>query len=102
MSSDDDSTEEKAGKKAATKKKAQTAAQQKKQGQTATKQATRDQRAAAARNSSLQITGKTTPSIVGPIAEWKCIPENLPNHPTMVCLVLLKLSGLCFASVATL
>jgi hypothetical protein len=39
--------------------------------------------AAVMKNCSLQTTGKTTDTIVGPINEWACIPENLPNHPTL-------------------
>ena len=35
------------------------------------------------KHTSLKTTGKTTPSIVGPISEWACVPENLPNHPTL-------------------
>lgn len=68
--SSDDSTEEKAGKQAAAKRKKQPV-----------KKATN---ATVARHSSLRVTGKTTPTIVGPIHEWECCPENLPNHPTMV------------------
>ncbi len=81
--SDDDKKKKKVAKKQVS------ALQAKKQQQGATKQATREQRNAAARNSSLQVTGKVTNSIVGPINEWKCIPENLPNHPTMVSRLLL-------------
>lgn len=85
--SSSESDDEKKKKKVA--KKQVSALQAKKQQQGATKQATREQRNAAARNSSLQVTGKVTNSIVGPINEWKCIPENLPNHPTMVSRLLL-------------
>lgn len=28
-------------------------------------------------------TGQSINTIVGPIQEWACIPENLPKHPTM-------------------
>lgn len=38
----------------------------------------------AANNASIITTGKTVNTIVGPIGEWACVPENLPNHPTMV------------------
>lgn len=34
-------------------------------------------------NSSLQVTGKLINTVVGPIHEWACIPDNLPAHPTM-------------------
>lgn len=37
----------------------------------------------AAPNVSIITTGNVTPSIVGPIGEWSCEPDNLPNHPTM-------------------
>lgn len=43
----------------------------------------REANAASANNSSIQTTGSVTPTIVGPIGEWRCIPENLPNHPTL-------------------
>lgn len=91
--SSSESDDEKKKKKVA--KKQVSALQAKKQQQGATKQATREQRNAAARNSSLQVTGKVTNSIVGPINEWKCIPENLPNHPTMVSRLLLFLRVAC-------
>lgn len=37
-------------------------------------------------NSSIQIGPNTIETIVGPIHEWLPIPENLPNHPTLVSL----------------
>lgn len=37
-----------------------------------------------ANNASIITTGKVIDTIVGPIGEWACVPENLPNHPTMV------------------
>lgn len=35
------------------------------------------------RNSSIITEGATINTVVGPIHGWKCVPENLPNHPTM-------------------
>ena len=35
------------------------------------------------RNSSIIVGPHTIDTIAGPINEWACIPENLPNHPTM-------------------
>jgi hypothetical protein len=35
------------------------------------------------RNSSIVVGPKTLATVAGPINEWACIPENLPNHPTM-------------------
>lgn len=35
------------------------------------------------KHASMRTTGKTINTIVGPISEWDCCPENLPNHPTM-------------------
>jgi hypothetical protein len=34
-------------------------------------------------NSSIQVGPTTIATVAGPINEWACIPENLPNHPTM-------------------
>lgn len=44
----------------------------------------KNQNSNGARNSCIQTSNKQTPSIVGSIGEWLCVPENLPNHPTMV------------------
>lgn len=38
---------------------------------------------AVVRYSSIQVGPGTTETIAGPIHEWKCIPENLPNYPTL-------------------
>lgn len=35
------------------------------------------------RNSSVEVGPKTIATVAGPINEWACKPENLPNHPTM-------------------
>lgn len=35
------------------------------------------------RNSSIEVGPKTIATVAGPINEWACKPENLPNHPTM-------------------
>lgn len=43
----------------------------------------KNQNSNGARNSCIQTSNKQTPSIVGSIGEWLCVPENLPNHPTM-------------------
>lgn len=37
----------------------------------------------AIRNSSITTTGKSIDTLVGPIEEWDCCPENLPHHPTL-------------------
>jgi hypothetical protein len=35
------------------------------------------------KNSSIKTGTNTIQTVVGPIFEWLCIPENLPNYPTI-------------------
>ena len=39
------------------------------------------------RHSSIVTDAQAIPTVAGPILGWKCCPENLPNHPTMVSLM---------------
>ena len=38
-------------------------------------------------NTSIVSDGNPIPTIAGAINQWKPCVENLPNHPTMVCIV---------------
>lgn len=50
------------------------------------------------RNSSIVVGPKTIATVAGPINEWACIPENLPNHPTMVTLLFVLFALSCSVS----
>ena len=39
------------------------------------------------RHSSIVTDAQAIPTVAGPILGWKCCPENMPNHPTMVSLM---------------